>query len=66
MKRVHVPIFDGIPELDLAEKYLDDIENNFALFQVPEEMKHLIIKPFFCGRGKQVMSNLVTYHCPMN
>ena len=47
MKRVHVPTSDETPDPDLAEKWLDEIENNFALLQVPEEMKHLIIKPFF-------------------
>ncbi|XP_027067436.1 uncharacterized protein [Coffea arabica] len=43
---VHVPTFDGTPDSDSAEKWLDEIENNFALLQVPKEMKHLIIKPF--------------------
>nr|XP_027099053.1 uncharacterized protein LOC113718341 [Coffea arabica] len=58
MKRVHVPIFDGTPDPDLAEKWLDEIENNFALLQVPEEMTHLIFKPFLVGEANKWWATL--------
>ena len=46
MKRVHVPTFDGTPDPDLTEKWLDEMKNNFVHLQVSKEMKHQIIKPF--------------------
>nr|XP_027076961.1 uncharacterized protein LOC113700701 [Coffea arabica] len=58
MKRVHVPTFDGTPDPDLAEKWLDEIENNFALLQVPEEMKHLIVKPFLVREANKWWTTL--------
>ena len=58
MKRVHVPTFDGTPNSDLAEKWLDEIENNFALLQVPEDIKHLIIKPFLVGEANKWWATL--------
>ncbi|XP_027103197.2 uncharacterized protein [Coffea arabica] len=58
MKRVHVPTFDGTPDPNLAEKWLDEIEINFTLLQVPEEMKHLIIKPFLVGEANKWWTTL--------
>nr|XP_027086619.1 uncharacterized protein LOC113708357 [Coffea arabica] len=58
MKRVHVSTFDGTPNPDLAEKWLDEIENNFALLQVPEEIKHLIVKPFLVGEANKWWATL--------
>ncbi|XP_027082397.1 uncharacterized protein [Coffea arabica] len=58
MKMVYVPTFDGTPDPDLTEKWLDEIENNFALLQVAEEMKHLIIKPFLVGEANKWWATL--------
>ncbi|XP_027152113.1 uncharacterized protein LOC113752182 [Coffea eugenioides] len=58
MKRVHVPTFDRTLDPDLAEKWLDEIENNVALLQVSEEMKHLIIKPFLVEEANKWWATL--------
>ena len=46
MKKVHVPTFDRALDPDKAEKWIEEVESNFTLLNVPEGMKHLIIKPF--------------------
>ncbi|XP_027155824.1 uncharacterized protein LOC113756301, partial [Coffea eugenioides] len=65
MKRVHVPTSDKSPDPDLAEKWLDEIENNFALLQVAEEMKHLIIKSFLVGEANKRWATLEPIAAPL-
>lgn len=47
--KVHFPTFGGSHDLDVAEGWLDKVETNFRLLQVPEEIKVDLILPFLIG-----------------
>lgn len=53
LKRVQVPSFEGGPDPDEAEKWLDEVEKYFELIQVPDEMKAHVIRPFLIGEANQ-------------
>lgn len=54
LKRSRVPSFEGGPDPDKADKWLDEVENCFELLQVPEKVKTQIIRPFLIGEAQSM------------
>lgn len=53
MKKARIPNFEGGSDPDIAEKWLKEVQNNFELIQIPEEMKAQVIKPFLTGEADE-------------
>ena len=64
---MQVLTFDGSPNLDKVEKWLGEVETNFKLLQVPEEVKHEIITSFLVEDAEKWWSTVEpTIAQPMN
>jgi hypothetical protein len=53
LKKANMPTFDGGADPEKAEKWLEEIERNFEILEVPDEAKSKVILPFLVGNAQK-------------
>lgn len=50
LKKAHIPIFHEILDPEQAEKWISELESNFKVLEILEEVKAMVAKPFFVSK----------------
>lgn len=52
MRKSNVPTFRGDADPEKTDKWIRDIEHNFQVFYIPDDMKRVLVVQFLVGNAK--------------